>query len=140
MVRQSGTGHKAVCWALCVSVTVTKERECKVCQKSVPGKLSNTTEYSQERKAKLKPQICKSWVVQSLDWSKKKSPFLPVSIFGATSTLILLRTRCCGRTTNIHQAHFQLISRVKTADTREANRKGLQLSIIFGHSDDDSDD
>lgn len=38
VVRQSGTGHKAVCWALCVSVTVTKEQEGTVCQESVPGK------------------------------------------------------------------------------------------------------
>lgn len=39
-----------------VSVTVTEDREFKVCQKSGPGKTQQHHERSQGRKAKKKPQ------------------------------------------------------------------------------------
>ena len=52
----------------------------------------------------------------------RESPlFSSVSILQATSTSILLRTRCCGWTVDIHQAHLQLISWVKTTDAGETD-------------------
>lgn len=94
----------------------------------VQGKLCNTVEWRRGRKAKSKPQVCKFWVVPSLDWCKESPLFTSVSVLEATSTSTLLRTRCCGWTADIHQAHLQLISWVKTTGTGETKGSGQNLT------------
>lgn len=53
-VRRSGTGHSSVRRVLCVAVTVTKERECEVCQKSGPGKTWQRCRVEARKKSKVK--------------------------------------------------------------------------------------